>query len=278
MSNKVGQQMVDIEVLVDKLTVKPIDLSNAATMSDIDIALQINRSGKITVKGNMPPLAPESGLNMAVRASNIQTKDFSPFTKDAVGVGIKGGTAAAAIDAKGDPKALNGNANIVLRQIALEPMSDAEKKAFTDQFTFSPEYILDILSDSDGVIDLNVPISGTTADPDFDISGIAAKAVGGMATSALSSPFSTVGSIAGGAVGAVGGAAGAVGGLVTGGDSSAKTEKDAATSADSAAADGKKAGPTEEEKAAAAKAAQEAKAKDALEDSFGALGDSLFGN
>lgn len=289
LANTAGGSAVITEILVDKAVVSPVDLSNKATKSDVDVELRVNKSGKVSVKGNLPPLDPESGLDVKVRASGIQTKGFSPYTKEAVGVGLAGGVAAAAIDANGDPNSLKGNANIVLKQMEIEPMTDAQKKAFTDQYTFSPEYILDILSDSDGVIDLNVPISGTTKDPDFDISGIAVKAMSGMAASALTSPFSTIGSVAGGAVGGaasvVGGAASSVGGLVTGNGGSGDSGKDAAPAGDTAgtAAAGTDAEKTAAEKAAAEKAAadkaaQEKAAKEALENSFDSLGDSLFGN
>lgn len=278
LANIAGGSAVTTEILVDKAVVSPVDLSNKATKSDVDVELRVNQSGKVSVKGNLPPLDPESGLDVKVRASGIETKGFSPYTKEAVGVGLAGGVAGASIDANGDPNSLKGNANIVLKQMEIEPMTDAQKKAFTDQYTFSPGYIIEILSDSDGVIDLNVPISGTTKDPDFDISGIAVKAMSGMATSALTSPFSAIGSVAGGA-------AGAVGGLVTGQGGSSDSGKDAAPTGDTAgtAAAGTDAEKTAAEKAAAEKAAaekaaQEKAAKQALENSFDSLGNSLFGN
>jgi hypothetical protein len=55
-----------------------------------------------------------------------------------------------------------------------------------------------LLADSNGVIDLNVPLSGSLNDPQFRIWPIVWKVVGNLITQALTSPFRLIGGLLGG--------------------------------------------------------------------------------
>jgi hypothetical protein len=92
-----------------------------------------------------------------------------------------------------------------------------------DQLTFgdkvdSPDatklpvlFAVSLLKDANGVIDLDIPISGTLDDPQFSVFAIVVKVIVNLLTKAATAPFALLSSIAGGAGGAVG-AAGAAGG------------------------------------------------------------------
>ena len=59
-----------------------------------------------------------------------------------------------------------------------------------------------LLADSNGVIDLNVPVSGSLNDPQFRIWPIVWKVVGNIIAKALTSPFSLISGLLGGEEGA----------------------------------------------------------------------------
>jgi hypothetical protein len=58
---------------------------------------------------------------------------------------------------------------------------------------------VNLLKDSKGAIDVELPISGSLDDPQFDIGGLIAQVIGGLLKKAVTSPFSLLMAAAGGA-------------------------------------------------------------------------------
>jgi hypothetical protein len=58
--------------------------------------------------------------------------------------------------------------------------------------------LVSLLKDRNGVIDLDLPISGTLDDPQFSIRGIVVKIIVNLLTKAVTAPFALLGAIAGG--------------------------------------------------------------------------------
>jgi hypothetical protein len=86
----------------------------------------------------------------------------------------------------------------------------AENKVYLDQLTFgepveSPEatklpvlLAVALLKDRNGVIDINLPISGTLDDPEFSVGGIIVRVLVNLISKAVTSPFSLLGAAFGG--------------------------------------------------------------------------------
>jgi len=55
-----------------------------------------------------------------------------------------------------------------------------------------------LMKDKDGVIDVDLPISGSLNDPQFSVGGIVVKALVNLLTKAVTSPFALIGALAGG--------------------------------------------------------------------------------
>jgi hypothetical protein len=86
----------------------------------------------------------------------------------------------------------------------------AENQVYLDQLTFGDKvesptatslpvtFAVALLKDRNGVIDLNLPISGSLDDPEFSLFGIIAKVVGNLVVKAITAPFALLGALFGG--------------------------------------------------------------------------------
>jgi hypothetical protein len=86
----------------------------------------------------------------------------------------------------------------------------AENNVYLDQLTFgdrveSPTattlpvlFAVALMKDKNGVIDLDLPISGSLDDPEFSVGGIIVKALVNLLTKAVTAPFALLGSLVGG--------------------------------------------------------------------------------
>ncbi|MGY9054143.1 MAG: DUF748 domain-containing protein, partial [Alphaproteobacteria bacterium] len=147
--------------------------------------LGVNKGGSVRVAGSVLPLDLTRAFDLNLNMDNVSLQPFSPFVKNAFGVGLANGTLSGTARGAVAANALKGRIGIDLIDFLVADMTAAEEKAFTDQYAISPSSILNILRDSDGDIRLKVPVSGTLDDPNFDLSKVKSKAIGGLVGSLL---------------------------------------------------------------------------------------------
>ncbi len=104
-----------------------------------------------------------------------QVAEYSPYTVDFAGRKIAGGTMDLDLDYTIESRQLDGQNNLVLHDLKL-----GEKMA-----------------SSDGVIDLNLPVTGNVGDPEFDFNQVIRQALGDAITSVITAPFSFLANLVG---------------------------------------------------------------------------------
>ncbi|RXK14532.1 hypothetical protein CP965_03530 [Halarcobacter mediterraneus] len=123
---------------------------------------------------------------------NIAIKNFTPYSGKFVGREIESGKLNLDLKyniTKSDLKASN---SIIISDIKLG------KTVKSDEATNLPlELAIALLEDTNGVIDLEIPVTGNVDDPKFSIGAIVWKAFTNLITKAISSPFQLLGSIFG---------------------------------------------------------------------------------
>jgi hypothetical protein len=123
---------------------------------------------------------------------NLETARLSPYTIGFAGYEIADGRLDLHLDYKIRKGKLSGTNKIVSRQLVLG------KKVEQPGGTSLPlQLAVALLTDSDGVIDLDLPISGDINDPQFRLGGVIAKALAGMIGKIITSPFRLLGMLAG---------------------------------------------------------------------------------
>jgi uncharacterized protein involved in outer membrane biogenesis len=154
---------------------------------------QLDDNAPVDIEGTINPLAPVAFLDITAKAEGIQLTNLSPYSGKYAGYPIASGR-------------LNVDVHYTLDQRKLA----ADNHIFIDQLTFGDrlegpgishlpvKLAVALLKDSQGRIDVHVPVSGSLDDPHFSMSGLVWRAIGNLIVRAVTSPFRLLASIGGG--------------------------------------------------------------------------------
>ena len=160
---------------------------------DVELRGKIDNAAPVEIVGRVNPLATDLFLDMKASARDIELPPMSPYSVKYAGYGIQRGKLS-----------LNVKYGIENRKLT------AENQIYLDQLTFGERVesatatklpvtlAIALLKDRNGVIDINLPISGSLDDPQFSVGGIIVKVIVNLIVKAVTSPFALLGSLFGG--------------------------------------------------------------------------------
>lgn len=154
-------------------------------MAMLDLQGRVAGTGRLEVRGALNPTAKPLALDVQARASDLELAPLSPYAGKYAGYAIERGKLTMdvgyRIDADGRLDARN---KIVLNQLTFGDRIDSPEA------TKLPVLLaVALLKDSQGVIDLDLPIGGSINDPEFSIGGVVIKIIINLLTKALTAPF-----------------------------------------------------------------------------------------
>ena len=129
-------------------------------------------------------------INMLFK--NISMQNFTPYTGKFMGKELDSGKLDLDLKYNVQKSNLDAKNNIVITKLKL-----GKKVESKDAVSLPLELAIALLEDSNGVIDLNIPVRGNMDDPQFSIAPIVWKAFVNLITKAITAPFSLLGAIFG---------------------------------------------------------------------------------
>lgn len=150
----------------------------------------------LDIDGQVNPLAHPLALDIEAQATDLELAPLSPYAGKYAGYAIERGklsmTVAYKIAADGQLQAKN---QVILNQLTFgEPIASPTATKLPIRLAVA------LMTDRDGVIDIDLPISGSVNDPQFSVGGIVVKLIVNLLAKAVTSPFSLLSG--GGATGA----------------------------------------------------------------------------
>ena len=176
---------MELEIVVEKAAVGPIDTGQPATKTDIDLGLAVNEDSLVKVNGWASPLATTPDFELATALERLSLPPFSPYASDMVGMNVDSGALTADLAAAAMGGALDGKIDVLVEDLYLEPLSDEDSKSFEEDFGVPVNFAVGILKNDKGQIDLGFPLSGTLEEPQLDYSEAISKAIAGAAAAIL---------------------------------------------------------------------------------------------
>jgi uncharacterized protein involved in outer membrane biogenesis len=159
----------------DKLDTAPLQLhGQVAGTGILDIGGQIN-------PGASPPV-----LDVTASATDIELAPLSPYSGKYAGYAIERGKLSTRVHYKIDP----GGQLQAENQVTLNQLTFGDAVDSPDATHLPVRLAVALLKDRDGVIDINLPISGSINDPQFSFGGLIFKAIINLIGKALTAPFS----------------------------------------------------------------------------------------
>jgi hypothetical protein len=160
--------------------------------SQIELDGRVDEFGLARVRGQLNPFVPADNTDLNVVFKNVDMVSASPYSMKFAGYKIAEGKISLDLQYKVRDSQLEGNNRIVLDNMTLGERIDSP-----DALHLPLELALAILKDSDGRIDLGLPVSGDLRDPQFSYGAVVWKAVGNVLTKVVTSPFRALGNLFG---------------------------------------------------------------------------------
>lgn len=159
---------------------------------DLELRGRIDHTGSVEILGKVNPLADPLYLDLKAGASDIDLPRLSPYSGKYVGYGIEKGKLSAKVAYKVENRQLSAENNIVLDQLVF-----GDKVESPDALQLPVLFAVSLLKDRNGVIDVNLPISGSLDDPRFSVGGIVLRIIGNLIVKAVTAPFALLANLAG---------------------------------------------------------------------------------
>lgn len=177
--------------------------SDPAARGVVDLKGSYDRTSPVTIAGTVNPLSGDLFLDIAAKGQDIELPKLSAYSLRYAGYGITKGRLTLDVKYHIENGEMQGRNRIFLDQLTF-----GERVEGPDVVKLPILFAVNLLKDSNGAINLELPISGSLADPQFKIGALVGQVVSNLFKKAITSPFSLLTAAFGGS----GGGGGASGG------------------------------------------------------------------
>ncbi len=162
-------------------------------LADLELRGRAEGSASLEVTGKLNPLAKPLALDIVGKVRDLELPPLTPYAVKYAGHGIERGKLSMDVNYQVLPNGqLTASNRLVLNQLTFgEPVDGAPN-------SLPVKLAVALLADRNGVIDLDLPISGSLNDPEFRVGPVIFKIIVNLIGKALTSPFSLLASAFGG--------------------------------------------------------------------------------
>jgi len=158
----------------------------------INIDGEVDKYGSTKIKGSLDSFNPKKFTDINLEFKNLDLSAMSGYSASFAGYTIASGKLFLDLGYKIKDAKLHATNKVVIKQIKLG------KEIQGDNINHLPlGFVLGLLEDSNGVINIELPIEGNLDEPDFKYGKIVWNAFTNLITTAVSSPFRLLGSMLG---------------------------------------------------------------------------------
>jgi hypothetical protein len=159
------------------------------------VALQgkVDKYAPVDITGEVNLLAAAKYTDLAMNFRNMELTTFNPYSGKFAGYNIARGKLSTELKYKVEDRKLAAEHHIVVDNLEFGAKTDSK-----DAAPIPLKLAVALLKDRNGVIDVNLPVSGTLDDPKFRLGPIIWKAILGLLTKVATAPFAALGVLFGG--------------------------------------------------------------------------------
>jgi hypothetical protein len=167
--------------------------SRENSRAKVDIHGSVDAFAPVSITGEVNVLGATLYTDVAMSFRNIELSTFNPYSGKFAGYNISKGKLTTELHYKVDGRKLDAQHHIIVEQLEF-----GDKTASKDAVSLPVKLAVALLKDRDGVIDLNLPITGSLDDPQFKLAPIIWKVFVNILEKAVTAPFALLGSLFGG--------------------------------------------------------------------------------
>jgi hypothetical protein len=156
----------------------------------------VDRYAPVTIRGQVNYFAPFPFTELAISFHNIELTTFSPYSGKFAGYRIDRGKLSLDMSYHIADRRLDASHHVVIDQLEL-----GDRVESPDALAIPVKLAVALLKDRDGVIDLELPVTGSIDDPTFALGEVLWKVFRNLLVKAVTSPFALLGSLGGAGAG-----------------------------------------------------------------------------
>lgn len=153
-------------------------------VASVDIEGRVDRYAPVTIKGGLTPFDPLNSLDIATRFRNVELTTLTPYSGKFAGYRIRKGRLNLDLRYRIEQGQLNAENKLLLEGLQL-----GEKVDSPDAVDLPVRLAVALLKDTNGNIDLSLPVSGNLEDPQFSVMPIVWQTLRNLLLRATQAPF-----------------------------------------------------------------------------------------
>jgi uncharacterized protein involved in outer membrane biogenesis len=166
--------------------------SEKGSRAGVDLRGKLENYAPLEIKGTINPLAEDLHVDLQVNFDDMDLSPLTPYAHKYVGYTIQKGKLSLDLKYLIEGKKLDSSNSISLDQFTL-----GEKVESPDATKLPVKFAINLLKNSKGMINLDLPVKGSIDDPEFSIGSVVLKMVVNLVVKAVSSPFKLLGALVG---------------------------------------------------------------------------------
>jgi len=161
-------------LFLDTLDVGPLSNSSEKQQEKTPFTLvgRSNKYANFNLTGYLQPFAKLASYHLKGSFKEFSLPAISSYLKASTGLEIKTGQLNTDLDVTLNGDILDGNVIVLLQALETGLVDSEEAGSLIDQGALPLNMAMGMLKDSDGNVELDVPLSGSTSDPKFGLSSI----------------------------------------------------------------------------------------------------------
>ncbi|MFO7707276.1 MAG: DUF748 domain-containing protein [Desulfobacterales bacterium] len=151
---------------------------------------RVDEYGTARVDGELNTSDPKAFTDIGLVFRNVEMSNLTPYSGKFAGRKIDSGKLTVDLKYKIDKSRLAGENQIVVERLKL-----GEKVESPEAVDLPLDFAIALMEDSNGVIDLGLPVSGNLDSPEFSYGALVWKAITNLLTKIVTSPFRALGAL-----------------------------------------------------------------------------------
>lgn len=182
-----GTRIHSLEGVVNGLSNKP------GTRGELALKGAVDEYGEAEAQGTINLMDPTAYMDIAVKFSNVEMSNLTAYSGTFANRKIESGKLSLNLVYNIENQQLKSTNQVIVDNLEL-----GERVQSPQGRDLPLELAIAILEDSNGRIDLGLPITGNLNDPQFSYGDIVWKAIGNVLTKIVTAPFRALGALFGG--------------------------------------------------------------------------------
>ncbi len=171
----------------------PAGSASVPNMADLELRGRAEGTASLEILGKLNPLAKPIALDITGKVRDLELPPLSPYSVKYSGYGINRGKLSVDVKYQVQPDGkLTANNKVILNQLSFGDKVEGSTASLPVKLAVA------LLADRNGVIDIDLPISGSLSDPQFSLGPIIIKVIINVIVKAITAPFSLLASAFGG--------------------------------------------------------------------------------